>query len=228
MFQTIFVDPIFNLLIVLYKYVAFEDLGLAIIVLTILIRLILYPLFYKGMKGQSMMQKIQPEIKKIQEKYKEDREKQAVELMNVYKENKINPFSSFFYLLIQMPVLFAVYQIFRADVASQISQSLYSFVVPPESIHSIAFGLIDMTQTSMIIVVLAAIAQYLQGKLSIAAAGNQQANKIAKYMVFLGPVITFMILPQFSAALGVYWLTTSIFSIFQQRIINKQIMATTP
>lgn len=224
MFQTIFVNPIFNLLILLYKYITFEDLGLAIIALTILIRLVLYPLFYKGMKGQSMMQKIQPEIKKVQETHKNDKEAQALALMNIYKENKINPFSSFFYILVQMPVLFAVYRIFRTDIVGQLKY-LYTFITPPEMIHSISLGLIDMTQTSIIIVVLAAVAQYIQGKLSLGANKNQQTAGFARYMVFLGPVITIMILPKFSAALGVYWLTTSVFSIFQQRIINKQIAA---
>lgn len=227
LFHIVLTQPLFNLLVVLYKHVTFADLGLAIIALTILVRFILYPIFYKGLKSQMLMQKIQPEITKAQQENKGDKEKQAKALMEVYKRNKINPFSSIIYIFAQLPLLIAVYRIFFQGLNPDSFKDLYSFISAPAVVNHQFIGILDITQPSMIIVVLAVIAQYYQSKTSMAKpVSGAKIAPMTKYMVYIGPVLTLLILPKLPAAIGLYWITTSVFSIFQQHIINKQLYDT--
>ncbi|MEK7086984.1 MAG: YidC/Oxa1 family membrane protein insertase, partial [Patescibacteria group bacterium] len=92
LFNAVFYQPILSVLIFIYNNLAFHDLGLAIIFLTILVRIVLFPLFYKGAKDQALIQRLQPHIKKIQLDHKVDKAKQAQELMALYKEHRFNPF----------------------------------------------------------------------------------------------------------------------------------------
>ncbi len=228
MFHTILIQPLFNLLIVFYNYVTFGDLGLAIIALTIAIRLVLYPIFYKGIKSQMVMQRMQPEMKRIQQEHKQDKQKQAQQMMALYKEHQTNPFSSIFYTLIQLPILFAVYRIFLTGVTVESLKDLYSFIPAPESINSLFLGVLDVSHPSWIIVIIATIANFLQSHMlakQAAARGgaNAPGGAATKYMAYLAPILTLVILPKLAAAIGLYWTTTAIFSIFQQYSINKQI-----
>ena len=210
--KIIFYDPLLVVLVFLYQYVAFQDLGIAIILLTILIRLILYPLFYRSFLNQTLMQKIQPEIEKIQHEHKHDKEKQAQVLMALYKTHKVNPFSGFLLLLIQLPILIALYQV---------------FLHPPLQLSNTFLGLIDLTKSNIIIVGLAAVAQYFQGKLTLpkTKSGDEESPtaRIARQMTFMGPVITLIVLWTLPAAVGLYWLVSSLFSLGQQVVINKKI-----
>lgn len=224
-FNVILYQPLFNTLALLY--VAFQDLGLAIILLTLIIRLLLYPLFYKSFKNQTMMQKIQPLIRKIQHDHKDSREKQAQALMALYKEHKVNPFSGFLILLIQLPVLIVLYQLFLAGFTPESFASLYSFIPQPTEINHTFLDLIDLQTRSIVMVSLAAIAQYIQGRLTVPkpAPGleNDPAVKIARTMIFVGPALTVLVLFSLPAAIGLYWLATSLFSIGQQWLINRRI-----
>lgn len=223
-FNIILYQPMFNALVFLYKYVAFEDLGVAIVLLTILIRGILYPLFYHSFKNQTLMQKIQPEIQKIQHDHKNDREKQAQALLALYKQNKVNPFSGFFLILIQLPILIVLYQLFLKGLSPEAFTNLYSFVSAPTEIHNISLGLLDLQSRSILIVVFAAILQYFQGKLSLPKkSGNDDSPmaRMSRNMIFIGPVLSIVILSSLPSAIGLYWLTSSAFSIMQQLIINK-------
>ena len=225
LFHTVIFDPLLNLLFFLYNTVAFEDLGLAIIFLTILVRIVLYPVFHKSVRHQRIMQEIQPKLKKIQDQHKNDKTKQAEAMMSLYKDHKVNPFSGFLLLLVQLPILIALYQILR-NIGPEILTGLYSFIPAPEVINAHLLGLINLSERNILIVVLAALAQYFQGKLSLPKQPKGytpgQAEKIGKKMVYLGPVLTLVIFFNFPAAVTLYWLVTSIFSIGQQLLVNKQ------
>lgn len=229
LFNAILYQPLFNLLVFLYQYVTFEDLGLAIILLTVIIRFFLFPLFYKSFKNQTLMQKIQPEIQKIQHDHKDNKEKQAQALMELYKTHKVNPFGGFLMILVQIPVLIALYRLFFQGFSPESFTNLYSFIAKPEHINSTFLGLVDLGSKSMIIVVLAAVAQYFQGKLSlpkIDRKAEQEMNpaaKIGRQMIYIGPILTFVILRGLPSAIGLYWLISSVFSVFQQIYINKQV-----
>jgi len=229
LFHTIIFQPLFNGLIILQQYVTFGDLGLAIIILTVIVRAILYPFSYKTFRSQMIMQKIQPEVKKIQEKHKDNKEKQAELLMAIWKKHKVNPFSGFFLLIIQLPILIALYRIFLSDFSPATLDNLYPFFTHPEVIKQSFLGLINLREKSIVIVGIAAILQYIQGRLSMfhtkTEKNGKPASKMSRNMVFLGPVITIVFLTALPAAVGIYWATTAAFSIFQQFIIRRSFSA---
>jgi len=231
LYQEIFYRPILNALVFLYQTVAGHDLGLAIIFVTILIRLLLFPFFHKGAKQQMLMQRIQPKVKKIQETHKDDRDKQAQALMELYKEHGVNPFSSFLLLIIQLPVLITLYRIFLSGLGPQQFASLYSFVHAPSSVNAVLLGILDLKARNVILVIIVGIAQYFQVRLAMyRAPGNiatlSQAERIARQTAFIGPIITVVIFFNFPAAVSLYWLVTSLFSIVQQIFVNRHLEKT--
>lgn len=232
LFFTILTQPLLNALVFLYNTISFQDLGVAIILLTILVRFILYPLFYKGLKNQAMMQKIQPQLEEIKEKHKDDKEKQALEMMALWKEHRINPFSGFLLLLIQLPVLWAIYKVFFDGLNEEAFNGLYSFVAAPDFVNQTFLGFLDLTQTSMVIVILATVLTYFQARMAgpkqLKGEKPNKAALINKRMSLIVPIIIFIFLINFSSAIGLYILTTTVFSIFQQKIINNRIHGQEP
>jgi YidC/Oxa1 family membrane protein insertase len=227
-YHLIFKYPILNLLVFFYQTIGFHDLGLAIIFVTLFIRLILYPFFHTGAKQQMLMQRIQPHIKRIQEQHKDDREKQAQELMALYKEHGVNPFSSILLLIIQLPILIALYRIMLSGLVGGALTGLYSFVSAPATINALFLGFIDLRAKNFWLVFLAAIAQYFQARLAIWRDPKNTAplsapEKMARQMAFIGPLITIVIFYNLPAAVGLYWLSSSLFSILQQIIVNRHL-----
>ncbi len=173
-----------------------------------------------------VMQRLQPKIKKIQETHKDDKEKQGQALMDLYKEHDVNPLSGLLLLIIQLPILIALYQIVRSSFGADVVSQLYSFVSAPGTINATFLGLIDLGQKNLILVVGAAIAQYFQAKLAIYQIKGDvpsQAQKIANQMAIMGPILTIFIFYNFPAAVGLYWLISSVFSVLQQLVINKNL-----
>lgn len=228
LYQQIFYRPILNLLIFFYQTIGFHDLGIAIILVTLFIRLILYPFFHTGAKQQMLMQRIQPKIKQLQEKHKDDRDQQAKALMELYKEHGVNPFSGMLLLIIQIPILLTFYWVIRSGIGTAQITGLYSFIAVPQNINTIFLGFINLAKPNFILILAAALAQYFQAKLAIyrspTNAGTlSQAEKIARQMVFVGPIITILVFYNFPAALGLYWLISSLFSVIQQYFVNKHL-----
>lgn len=225
LYNEILYRPIFNALVWLYDNFAFHDLGVAIILATVITRVIFFPLFHKSLKHQRLVQELQPQIKKIQEDHKNDREKQTRAIMDLYGSNKVNPLMPFLLLIVQLPILFALYQVFVAGLSPESFHSLYSFIPEPQNVNHFFLGLVDLRQPNIIITLVATIATYFQGKLAIpkkkAGSGETAADKIGKQMVFLAPAITLIFLFNFPSAVGLYWLTTTAFSIIQQIIVNR-------
>lgn len=217
MFNEILYRPIFNALVLLYNYAAWQDLGIAIILLTVLIRIILFPLFHISMRHQLVMQRLQPHVKKIQKDHKDNREKQAQALMSLYKEHRVNPFSGLLLMIVQFPIFIALYQVFSSGFTPENFGQLYAFVLPPTTVNHFFLNAIDLQERNIILVGLAAIAQYFQGKLTL----TSKSEKIAKQMVVFGPALTIAIMYFLPAAVALYWLVSSLFSIFQQVIIMK-------
>src|SRR3989344_7727847 len=233
MFSTLFNEllhrPLVNLLVFLYEKVTFYDLGLAIIALTIVIRIILFPLFHKLAHHQRMTQKIQPHIKKLQETHKDSKEAQTKAIMALYGEHKINPLTPIFLLLLQLPILIALYNVFRDGFSEKALASLYTFVSEPASFIHTFLGFIDLNASNLLIVLIATGLQYIQGMVSAPKpGGDPQMAKLARNMLFIGPGITLVILWNLPSALGLYWLTSTAFSIFQQRVLDKKLDAPEP
>lgn len=227
MFNTLLIQPLFNSLVFLYEYATFQDLGLAIILLTIIIRFILFPLFYTSFHNQAVMQKLQPEIQKIQHNHKDNREEQAKALLELYRIHKVNPFSGILLILVQLPILIALYKVFLDGISPDTLLNLYDFIPKPGNVSSLFLNLIDLAKPSILIVGLAAVFQFIQGKMMLpkysAGLENTPTFKMAKQMAWMAPVLTVVILYTLPAAVGLYWATTSVFSVFQQAIINKKV-----
>ncbi len=226
LFNEILHRPLVNALVLIYGNITFQDLGLAIIVLTVFIRLILFPLFHKATKHQKIVRELQPQVKKLQEKYKDDRAAQAKAVMDLYREKEVNPFSSMFIMLIQLPILFAIYGVFKEGFSETAFTFLYSFVKAPAELNHTLLGLVDLNTVNWVIAILAALAQYLQIKLaskSITENDDKNTQKMMGYMSVMGPAIMLFALSTLPAAMGLYWLTTSVFSLIQQVIVNKHL-----
>lgn len=214
LFHTYIYNPFLSLLISIYNTVALHDLGLAIILLTLLVRVVLFPIFYRGTKDQTLLQHLQPHIKKIQLDHKDDKELQAKKLMELYSKHKVNPFSGFLLLIVQLPIFIALFRIFTRELGSSAFGS------------KMFLGFLDLGSKSIILVILAALAQYVQGKMSapkVAPAGDKSPMaSFGKNMVYIAPIITILVLMNLPSAIGLYWLTSTLFSLAQQAYINKK------
>ena len=227
-FLTFLYQPLFNSLAWLYENVAFEDLGVAIIILTLIIRLLLFPLFQNTVKHQQITQNLQPEIKKIQKKYKDDKEAQAKGIIELYGKHKVNPMTPLIALVVQLPIIFVLYRIFINGFSNGALDLLYPWIQLPTVPEQTFLGIVDLTQSSILIALIAAVLQYVQGKLSLRKKKKgdgelSKAEKMGKKMVLFMPAFTLAILFNLPAAVGIYWSTTTIFSIFQQALVTKSL-----
>lgn len=232
-YNTIFYQPIINLLIFLYNVLPGHDIGLAIIVLTIIIKAILLLPSAQSIRSQKALQVIQPEIDALKQKYGKDKEGLARELMGVYKRHKVNPLSSCLPVLIQLPFLIAVYQAFRAglSVSDGLGKFLYPFVAHPTSIQTTFFGLLDLAKPSIVLAVLAAGSQFWQTKMlmhrrpPMKVPGSKDEDFAAimnKQMLFMAPIMTLIISIKLPSGLALYWLVTTLLTVVQQVYIFKQ------
>ena len=231
-FTTLIFQPLYNLLVM--AYVAVPDIGVAIIALTVGIRLLLMPLTKKSIESQKKMQEVQPELKKIQEKYKHDKQLQGQKVMQFYKEKKVNPAGGCLPMIVQMIFLIALYRVFMLGLNSaHTSELIYSFVKDPGNLNPIAFGFFDLSQPNIILAGITAVAQYFQEKMMLAkkkAEDKKNPKKkdlkkkdepdfgtmMQQQMVYMGPILTIVIGIKFAAGLILYWLITTIFMIIQQ------------
>lgn len=222
--------PLLNILVLFYVYIPGDDLGLAIIALTILIRFILYPSYRDSLKAQRGLQKVQPYIEKIKEQYKDDPQRQSQEVMKVYKEHNVNLFASCLPLIIQLPILLALYRVFIAGLSTESLQYLYSwFPAPPAELHTqfLAFLhipslVVDLTSRNIYLAIIAGVAQLLQSWLtSRYTAKGGGGTMMNRMMLFLFPVITFVIAITLPSALALYWITITAVMALQQVIIYK-------
>ncbi|MCH8741345.1 membrane protein insertase YidC [Patescibacteria group bacterium] len=231
-FNVILFQPLFNALVLLYIYLPGRDFGVAVIVLTFLTRIIFYPLGMKAIKSQKELSELQPKIKEVQEQYKNDKQKQSKALMELYKKEKINPFSGCLPILIQLPILIALYQVFWKGLQPEAMANLYSFVQFPGVIDPTLFGLLNLSTPSLGLAIAAGILQFFQTKmlapLQKSSGGQKKGTSdfsqlMQKQMLYFFPIFTVVILLRLPSAIALYWLVTSMFSIFQQYLVfNKK------
>ncbi len=229
-FHVLFYQPLYNLLVWFYDVLPFGGIGLAIILLTIVIKGLLFPLTYKTMQGQKGMRELQPKINALREKYKDDKEKQAQELMKVYKDNKVNPFSSCLPLIVQLPIFFALYRVLRDGLGTIDPEVLYPFVSNPGTVDAMLWG-INLAEVSILLAVLAAGAQYVQVKTTMAmkppaevkgsagAMDENMAANMSKMMLYFMPAMTLIIgVTSLPGGLMLYWLATTFITVLLYKI----------
>lgn len=234
-FELIAYDPIYNLLISFYNIIPWKDFGIAIILTTLLIRLLIYPISRKQITSQKKLQELQPKIKEVQEKYKNNKEEQAKAMMGLYKEHGVNPVSGCLPIIIYLIVFISIYQtIIHITSAHFLADAnhLYSFVNNPGPINHLFLNFLDLTKPNIILALITAVAQYFQMRQIL---GNQPAPKAAsakgdmsdfasimnKQMLYIAPAATLFIGVTFPAALSLYWLTSTLFMLVQQHLTLK-------
>lgn len=231
MFETIFYQPILNLLVFLYNIIPGHDIGVVIIVLTIILKLVLLPLSKQSLKSQKALQELQPKIEELKKKYANQKDELGRATMLLYKENKVNPLSSCLPLLIQMPFLFAVFKVFSNGLTNGSLDLVYPFITKPEMINTVSFGFINLAERNVVFAVLAGLAQFWQSKMLVSkrpdiktegAKDEDMASIMNKQMTYFMPIMTVFIGLSFPGGLSLYWLVTTVLTGLQQKyIFNK-------
>lgn len=232
-FHTALYRPLFNALVLIYNFLPGHDLGIAIIILTCIIRMLLYPSTIKSLKSQKALQELQPKIKEIQKKFKDDKGEQGKAMMELYKKENISPLSGCLPVLFQLPVLIALFLVLRglAGNSSSIDANLfYSFVPVLKEVNHSFLGIVNLTAPNYVLAVAAGIFQFFQtkmitGKSKTSSQKGQKEGDFAqimqKQMLYLFPIFTIFILWRLPSAIALYWITTALFSIGQQYIAFK-------
>ncbi|HEY4503561.1 MAG TPA: YidC/Oxa1 family membrane protein insertase [Candidatus Paceibacterota bacterium] len=237
-YNTIIFNPLYNGLIYLMDILPWVDAGIVVIIFTIIIRLILFPLSKKAIVTQVRMKELEPEINRLKQMMKDDRQGQALKMMALYKEKKISPFSSFLVLLVQLPIIWALYSIFfRSGLPVVNTELLYGFVNVP-TVDMNFLGLVDIGAKNTIMAIIAAIAQFLQLHFSLASmkstgtgvntdtSSNIQmdmAQNMTKSMKYVFPIMVFFISYNIAAVVALYWTVTSIFTLGQEIVVRRHL-----
>lgn len=223
-------QPLFNSIVFFYNLIPGHDFGLAIILVTLLIRIILFPLSRQGVKSRKALEEIQPKLKEIQKKY-EDKKEQAAQMMSLYKEHKVNPVSGCLPLLIQLPIIIALYRAFIHVINPSSFELLYPFVKNPGSLNTYFLGIIDLAIPSTFLAIIAGASQFIQSKImfktpsSGAGAADRTASvqKIMnRQMIYFMPLITVFIALKLPAGLPLYWAASTLFGIGEYLLVNKK------
>lgn len=230
LFKIALFEPLFNLLIFFYSTVAFQDMGLAIILLTIFIKIILYPLSLKALRSQQAMLGLNPKIAELKEKYASKKEELAKALVALYREEKVNPFSSILLIIFQIPFLIAVYMVFTSGLGNADLGLLYSFVQKPEHLNLDFLGIFNLKNKSIYFALAAAFTQFWQAKMfSVArpAAGGQGSKDeeltaiMNKQMIYFAPALTVIIGARLPSGLSLYWAVSNLLTIVQQYLLFR-------
>lgn len=228
-------QPLYNILIWLVDFLPSNSVGVAIIILTILVKFVLYPLTAKAIRAQRSMKALEPDIKKIKETNGDDKKRIAEQTMALYQEKGVTPFSGCLPMLIQIPIVIGLYWVFSHGLEVIDASILYSFVEVPEMLD-MHFVMFDLTAKSLILAMIAGIAQYFQTDISLSkqeplppkkegAKPNFQedfARSMQVQMRYVLPVMISFIAYTTSAAVALYWATSNILSIAQELLVRHK------
>ena len=224
LFNEILYRPLFNAVVFLYDILPGHDFGLAIIVLTTLIRIMFFPLSIRTVRSQKAMSLLNPKLQEIKQKFKNDKSAQSVETMKLYKENNINPLAGCLPLLIQLPILIGLYQAFIAGLKPENLSLLYGFISNPGVVNKISFGFLDITAKMPLLAIFAGAAQFVQAWAAKAQNQGSSPNKemaaLNSQMLYFFPIMIIIIGWNLPAGLVLYWVTTTGFSILEQLYIK--------
>ncbi len=233
-YHAVFYRPLYNGLVLLVGTVPHGDVGIAIILFTILVRFVLYPLSKKSLESQRKMKELSPLMEKIKIDFKDNKDEQAKRTLALYRDNKINPFSGILFMFIQLPIIIALYQVFRGGLSATDPSLLYSFVHTPSVISLHFLGIVDIAKTkNILLALLAAISQFFQAKYTILATSpaptpakdgvekklsfqDEFTNGMNLQMKYMLPAMIGIFAYGFSGAVTLYWITNNLFSIVQE------------
>lgn len=235
LYNTIVFNPLYNGLIYLLDLFPWMDIGIAVIILTLIVRLILFPLSKKAIVTQVRMKEIEPELNKLKQTVP-NKQEQALKVMELYKTKKVNPFSSFLVLFIQIPIIYALYSIFvRSGLPIVKDSLLYGFIaIPTIDMHFL--GIFDMGVRSLVLSVCAGIAQFIQLHYSVGSSGAsvkgtsntaptqmETVQNMMKNMKYIIPIMIFLFSFKLTAVVALYWTVSSLFTLGQELIVRRHL-----
>ena len=231
-FSATFYIPLYNGLVFIINHTPGADLGVAVIVFTCIVKFILIPLSKSSVVTQLKMKALEPELNKIKEQTANNKEEQAKKMLEFYKQNKLNPFSGILLLLIQLPIILSLANIFYRSGLPHIDPSLlYGFIPDPKTVNTLFLGFLDITKKNIWLSVVVGITQFVQIRYSVPAykssgkSGKQEdfAKSMNVQMRYTMPAIVFLISFSLTSAISLYWITSNIFAIAQEVYFRKTI-----
>jgi len=232
--------PLYNGLVGIMDLLPWIDIGVAVVIFTFIVKLALFHLSKSSILTQIKMKEVEPEMNKIKAQYANDRQAQALKVMELYREKKVKPFSGILLLFIQLPILLALLSVFYKIIPTINPEYLYSFITLP-TLKTQFLGLIDLTKPSLILAILTGISQYVQLHYSLASKqvkpvdGNQGgkpdiAASMTKQMKYMLPVFAFISIywiipvkfPQATSIIAIYWIVSALFTLGQELVIRRK------
>jgi YidC/Oxa1 family membrane protein insertase len=230
-FHAVFYNPIYNALVALVALIPGGDVGIAVIILTVFIRAVLLPFSISAARTQRALKLLEPKIKELKEKYKDDKEKEAVETLALYKEADVNPFASILTAFIQLPVLLALYWVFYYEPFSSINIArLYAFTPVPHTISLEFLGFISVAGKSLVLAVLAGLTQFLQAHAALSGTmkPSDSTGAQADFQKIMGmqlkyvfPFIIGVISYTTSGAIALYFIATNLSGAAQEWYVQR-------
>lgn len=232
-FHTIVYDPLYNALIFLVGIVPAQEVAIAVILLTILVRIVIFPIAQNAIKTQVALREINPDLEKLKEEYKDDKEAQARAMFDLYKERGIKISAPFLLLLVQLPLLIGLYLVFLYGGLPDVDPSaLYSFVSVPTNPNMDFLGFFNMAEQSVVLATLAGFTQYIYIRLSMPAPSSEGSgfkHDLAKsmhvQMRYVLPIMIGAFAYWFASAIALYWVTGNLFSIGQEILVKRKMDA---
>jgi YidC/Oxa1 family membrane protein insertase len=232
--KAIFYTPLYNGLIFFLAILPYHNVGLAIILFTLFIKIILFPFTQKSVRTQFEMKRLEPELAELRAKYKDNKQMQAEKLMEFYKERGINPLSGIFLTFIQLVVLIVLYYIIlHGGLPNLDHTTLYPFTATPNagSVDMNFLG-INVSDKSNLLALIAAITQFFQIQLTMpkiqkrdpknASFGDDLSRSMGFQMRFIMPVVIFLTARSFAATAALYLITSSLFAVGQELYMRKK------
>lgn len=234
-FNTFFYNPLYNALVFIIDFSPNHDAGIGVVLLTVVVSLLLFSISKKAIKTQIKLKEIQPELDRIKTDYT-DRQKQAEAMLALYRKHDVNPFSLIFFVLLQIPILFALYWVFlKGGLPNIHTEVLYGFIKVPEAVSMSFLGLLDISQKSLVMAVIAGVTQFIQAQvatpktlpnnkpISERTFGEDFQRSLHMQIRYVFPVIIGIISATLPSALALYWATRNIFMTVQEVFVKKSL-----
>ncbi len=227
LFHLLIYQPLLNIMLWLLAVTPGHNLAVAVVLLTLLVRLLFIRLSYRGLVAQIKLQRLQPVMNRIREEFKGEPARQNAEMNKLYKKEGVNPFGGCLPLLVQLPFLFVLYSVFRANLSALPAKDIYSFTPHPTNVGSSLFGL-SLTHVERIhfppnaamlavigLALAAALIQFWQTRM-LQPTIKQPGAEMNRQLMFTMPAVSFVIALSLPPALPLYWITTNLFTVAQQ------------
>lgn len=232
-FDAVIYTPLYNGLVFLVGVIPSHDVGIAVVVMTIIVRFILFPLSRRAVAAQIAMKQIAPEVEALKKKYKDKQEEQGKAIFALYKERGVHPFAGFALVLVQLPILLGLYWVFsRGGLPTVHPELLYSFVHVPQSVNMEFLGLINMKSRNVLLAALAAVAQFIYTRLSMgpseksspveASLSGDMAKSFEVQARYVLPLMVGVIAFSVASAAPLYWTTSNTFMIIQEYLSGRR------